>query len=173
MDQGDPDPRAQRTREAILGAFVQLVLSRRYDAIRTGELIAAAGVGRATFYEHFRGKDDVLVAATEPILRTLANAALGRASKVQVHATLEHVWQRRGFARHLLDARTGQKLQQRLAAMIEARLEPGAPAAMSARAAAAAQLTMLRLWVSGAVACPAPELAMRMKACASLLADPR
>lgn len=176
MDQGDPDPRAKRTRDAILGAFVELVFARRYDAIRTADLIAAAGVGRSTFYEHFRGKDEVLVAAVEPILLPLANAALGRASKAQVRATLDHVWQQRGAARNLLDGATGRKLQQRLAAMIAARLEPGssgsAPPAMLAMAVAAAQLTMLRLWIGGAVSCPAPELALRMIACARLLADP-
>lgn len=176
MDLSDSDPRARRTRKAILDAFVGLVLDRRYDAIRAMDIVAAADVGRSTFYEHFRSKDEVLVAAAEPILQTLASAALNRASTPQVRATLEHVWQQRNFARRILDGRTGQKLQDRLAAMIAARLDPGAPdgvpAAMPAMAAAAAQLTMLRLWVTGAVACPAAALAPRIRACARLVADP-
>lgn len=173
MEQSDSDPRAQRTRAAILGAFVRLVFDRRYDAIRTADLIAAAGIGRSTFYEHFRGKDEVLVAATEPILRTLASAALNRASAAQLRATLAHVWERRGFARRILEGRTGRKLQERLAAMIAARLEPGAPAAMRAMAVAAAQLTMLRLWLAGTVSSPAAELAPHLQACAHLLDDLR
>jgi AcrR family transcriptional regulator len=165
------DPRASRTRAAILAAFTALVLSRRYDAIRTAGLIAAAGVGRSTFYAHFRSKDEVLIAAVEPILHTLAGAALGRASKVQVRMMLDHVWEQRGVARVLLDGRTGARLQRRLAALIEARLD--APAAMAAMAVAAAQLTMLRLWVGGEVACPAADLALQMITCARLLPERR
>lgn len=169
MGYGEPDPRPARTREAILRAFVQLVFDRRYDAIRITDLIAAAGVGRSTFYEHFPGKDAVLAAAVEPILQTLASAALNRASDVQVRAMLDHVWQQRSFARRLLDGRTGRKLQDRLAAMIAARRTPHGEAAIAANGAAAAQLTMLRLWVGGAISCPAHTLARRMKACADLL----
>ncbi len=164
------DPRAKRTRTAILGAFTALALSRRYEAIRTGDMIAAAGVGRSTFYEHFRSKDEVLVAAVEPILHTLASAALGRASQSQIRATLDHVWEQRAVARVLFEGRTGDKLQRRVAVLIGVRLP--APAAMPAMAAAAAQLTMLRMWVRGEAACPAAELAARMIACARLLDDP-
>jgi len=159
------DPRAERTRAAILGAFTQLLFSRRYDAIRATDLIAAAGVGRSTFYEHFRGKDEVLLAATGPILQTLAAAA-------QVRAMLDHVWKQRSFARRVLDGRTGRKLEARLAAMIAARLEPGATSALRSAAAAAAQWTMLRLWLAGTIACPSAELASHIKACARLRADP-
>ncbi|ATY32859.1 TetR/AcrR family transcriptional regulator [Sphingomonas psychrotolerans] len=170
MDQADVDPRARRTRAAILGAFTALALSRRYDVIRTADLIAAAGVGRSTFYEHFRSKEEVLVSAVEPILHTLASAALGRASQVQVRATLDHVWDQRAIARVLFEGRTGDRLQRRLAALIAARLP--APAAMPTIAAAAAQLAMLRTWIRGEAACPAAELAARMIACARLLDDP-
>ena len=163
------DPRAQRTREAILHAFGVLARDRRYDSIRTAELIAAAGIGRSTFYEHFRGKDEVLVAAVEPILHTLASAALGRASQVQVRAMLEHLWEQRGVGRLLLDGRTGDKLARRIAALIAARLEPPSP--LATMAVAAAQLTMLRLWLRGEAACPAAELAARIRACRALL-DP-
>jgi AcrR family transcriptional regulator len=167
MDHDPLDPRAKRTREAILGAFATLALGRRYDAIRIADLIAAAGVGRSTFYEHFPGKDAVLVAAVEPILHTLASAALGRATKVQVRAMLDHVWAQRGLARMLFEGRTGDRLQRRLATLIAARL--AATATMPAVAAAAAQLAMLRAWIRGEVASPAAELATLMIACGRLL----
>jgi AcrR family transcriptional regulator len=158
------DPRARRTRDAILGAFTALALNRRYDAIRTADLIAAAGVGRSTFYEHFRGKDEVLVAAVEPILHTLASAALGRASKAQVRAMLDHVWEQRAVARMLFEGRTGDRLQRRLAALIMARLEARGEVVITTRGVAAAQLTMLHLWLSGAVSCPVRALAEQLLA---------
>lgn len=163
------DPRARRTRQAILAAFTALVLHRRYDAIRTADLIAAAGIGRSTFYEHFHSKDAVLVAAVEPILHTFASAALGRASPAQVRATLDHVWEQRGVARVLFEGRTGDRLQRRLAALIGERLD--ASATMLAMAATAAQLVMLRLWLRGEVACPPAELAARMITCSHLLTN--
>lgn len=163
--QNEADKRSQRTHEAILRAFAVLVFERRYDAIRVGDLVAAAGVGRATFYEHFRGKDAVLLAMMEPILLPLAGAATGRASKVQVRAMLEHVWQHRGIGRLVLGA-TGAKLQRRLAVMIQARLS--GPVPMRAAAAAGAQLIMLRMWIAGEASCSADVLAQQMLDCATL-----
>lgn len=156
--------RARRTRDSIVEAFVRLALEQRYDTIRTADLIASAAVGRSTFYEHFRGKDEILVAAMEPVLLPLANAAL--ASTAHVRSTLDHVWRQRAFARIVLAAGPGMKLQRRLAAMIETRLDEigpeVAPPAMMAMAAAAGQLTMLRMWVSGEAACPSAVLARQM-----------
>lgn len=47
------DGRRQRTRQAITDALIRLMSDQRYSAIRTTDLIQAAGVGRSTFYEHF------------------------------------------------------------------------------------------------------------------------
>jgi hypothetical protein len=73
-------------------------------------------------------------------------------------------------ARVLLDGRTGARLARRIAALITARR--GASATLPAMAAATAQLTMLRLWLRGEVACPAADLAAHMLACRALLNDP-
>ena len=97
------DMRVSRTRTLILNAFTRLALDRRYDQIRTADLVAESGVGRSTFYKHFRTKDDVLLAAMEPILLSLAGAAVGRASKAQVRAMLDHMWTQRAPGRVILD----------------------------------------------------------------------
>lgn len=165
------DPRAQRTRQAILDAFVGLVFERRYDAIRTVDLIAAAEVGRATFYEHFRGKEAVLVEVMTPILLPLANAATGRANAAMVRSTLDHIWERRSVGRLILGGAVQNRLQRRLAAMIALRLPDtveGAPKELVAGAVAAAQLTMLRMWIGGEISCPAEVLAGRIAACGRL-----
>lgn len=158
------DARVRRTRDSILDAFVGLSLDRRYDRIRTSDLIAASGVGRSTFYEHFRSKDEVLLAAIEPLLLPLANAALGRASTAQVRAMLDHVWGQRALGRVILNSRAALRLQRRLAALIEARLANGGtvPPAMQAVATAAGQLAMLRMWLAGDVSCSSDALAREM-----------
>jgi AcrR family transcriptional regulator len=158
------DARVRRTRESILQAFVGLALDRRYDRIKTADLIAASGVGRSTFYEHFRSKDEVLLAAMEPLLLPLANAALGRASKAQVRAMLDHFWDQRGLGRIILSSRAAPRLQRKLATLIEARLpeEDPVPPAMRAMAAAASQLAMLRMWLAGEASCTSDALARQI-----------
>jgi AcrR family transcriptional regulator len=49
----EPDRRTARTRKAIFDAFIGLIFARRYAAIRTADVIEAAGIGRSTFYEQF------------------------------------------------------------------------------------------------------------------------
>jgi AcrR family transcriptional regulator len=169
----DLDRRARQTRESILGAFARLAFERRYEAIRIADLIAAAGVGRATFYEHFRGKDELALAAMEPILLPLAGAATGRANQVQVRSILDHIWQQRAAGRAILNSAAEKKLKRRLAAMIEARLEAAAPetapASMVAMGAAAAQLAMLRIWIAGEVSCSTDILARQMIECSKFV----
>lgn len=167
--EGNPDPRTGRTRQAIVSTFRGLALERRYDAIRVTDLIAAVGIGRATFYEHFRGKDDVLLAAMEPILQPMARAALGRPVEAHLRATLDHVWQQRSIGRIILDSAAGRKLHRRLADMIAAGLDDApVPAVLPATAIAAAQLAMLRLWLGGTAPCTAQALARQMMACAQI-----
>jgi len=162
------DMRVSRTKTSILNAFTRLALDRRYDRIRTADLVAESGVGRSTFYEHFRSKDDVLLAAMEPILLSLAGAAVGRASKGQVRAMLEHMWTQRAPGRVILTSRASQSLQRKLASMIEKRLpvaQPGAvPQAMTAMATAAGQLAILRMWFAGEASCSADALAGQLTA---------
>lgn len=54
------DRRQKKTREAILGAFAELVSKKHYSKISVGEIIDKANVGRATFYAHFETKDFLL-----------------------------------------------------------------------------------------------------------------
>lgn len=162
----DLDRRRQRTRKAVFEAFTRLLFTRRYGAIRTTDLIEAAGVGRSTFYEHFRNKDDVLVWAIDPIFEPLAEAGAGRASLPRLHFVLDHLWERRALSRVLFDPPLFAKLQRKLASMIEARLTAdslnGTPVALTATAAAASQLAMLRLWLTGEVACEPAILAREL-----------
>ena len=52
------DRRAQRTRHQVGGALVDLIKEKPFDDITVQNLIDRAGVGRSTFYSHFRDKED-------------------------------------------------------------------------------------------------------------------
>lgn len=54
------DARKRRSRLAIEQAFSELLLERDYAKITVADILARAGVGRATFYAQFKGKDDLL-----------------------------------------------------------------------------------------------------------------
>ena len=126
-DMGAPSPaknqRVLHTRAAIVRAFVELVFERRYGAIRIADLVAAAGVGRATFYEHFGGKNDVLLTAMEPVLLALSTAASGRAARSYVKSMVSHLWDRRSTARTIFSLDTAPIIQRRLADMIRLQID--------------------------------------------------
>jgi AcrR family transcriptional regulator len=54
------DRRAARTRKAVHGALMSLILRKGYDAITIQDIIDEADVGRSTFYAHYTGKEDLL-----------------------------------------------------------------------------------------------------------------
>lgn len=53
--------KAQRTRERLERAAIDLFEQRGYDAVTVGEIAAAAGVTEMTFFRNFAGKEAVLL----------------------------------------------------------------------------------------------------------------
>jgi AcrR family transcriptional regulator len=53
--------RAERTRERLLTAALELFAERGYDATTAGEIAARAGVTEMTFFRHFPSKASLLV----------------------------------------------------------------------------------------------------------------
>src|SRR6185295_3676423 len=61
---GVPDtPRTGR--ERLVTAAVELFYRRGFGAVGVDQVIAHAGVTKTTFYKHFEGKDDLMVAAVQ------------------------------------------------------------------------------------------------------------
>ncbi len=165
----DPaDPRVRRTRAALLAAFRQLFLEEGYEAITPDRIAAAAGVGRSTFYEHHGGKADLLSQSVAAVLQPLAEAAAGR-EPPSIVSVLRHFWDNRQLARRMLEGRAGAIVRRRLSELIEQALreEQAAgpvPLALQAASVAAAQLTMVELWLSGRFACTAEQVAQALAA---------
>jgi AcrR family transcriptional regulator len=57
---GVPDARALATRQRLDQGFVELLMRRAYDDLRVAEIAKKAGVGRSTFYAHYKSKDELL-----------------------------------------------------------------------------------------------------------------
>ena len=59
-------PSMPRTgRERLIAAAVELFYRSGFGAVGIDQVIAAAGVTKSTFYKHFDGKDDLMVAAVQ------------------------------------------------------------------------------------------------------------
>jgi AcrR family transcriptional regulator len=55
------DRRIQRTRGALHDALFALIQEKGYDAVTVEEITQRANLGRATFYLHYKDKDDLLL----------------------------------------------------------------------------------------------------------------
>src|SRR5260370_6047850 len=79
--EGSMDRRSARTRRALHEALISLILRKGYDGITIQEIIDEADVGRATFYAHYRGKEDLLRGGFEALRAELKAARRAASSK--------------------------------------------------------------------------------------------
>lgn len=78
---GEIDRRVARTRRTLHEALIRLIMRKGYDALTVQEIIDEADIGRATFYAHYRSKEDLLRGGFER-LRTELKAARWAAQQV-------------------------------------------------------------------------------------------
>ena len=60
------DRRVTRTRELVLEAFRTLMVERGYEKMTVQHILERSGVGRATFYAHFKSKQDLRCSCRGP-----------------------------------------------------------------------------------------------------------
>jgi AcrR family transcriptional regulator len=163
------DRRIERTRRAVAGAFNAMILEgRRYDRIRVADLIARAGVGRSTFYEHYRGKDDVLAETIRYPFAMLAAAVDPDARVTTLRDVLQHFHDNRVHGKAIFTGTARRRIARVLASMIEERLRARAQAhamtapasvGVAALALAEGQLAAIIAWIGGDIAGDAARLA--------------
>src|ERR1700686_4075388 len=73
-DQPKVDRRVLRTRDALGDALVDLMHEKSFDDITVQQLLDRAGVGRSTFYVHYRDKDDLFLSDVEDFLELVSSA---------------------------------------------------------------------------------------------------
>lgn len=71
MNKGTIDRRVARSRAMLQGALLALLARKDYAAITVASICAEAKVGRATFYAHYKSKDDLLRAKLKDTRRQL------------------------------------------------------------------------------------------------------
>lgn len=169
----DASRRASRTRSALIAAFNQLFLDRRRTPIRAQDVIAAAGIGRSTFYEHYAGADALLLESMRAPLSGLADAILGREPSDELFGLLRHFWENRRRGREMLTGRLRSRVETLFVEIIEERLPPtmaALPRRLVARQIAEASLAPIRAWLIGEASCPPDALAEGLRNAAQALA---
>jgi AcrR family transcriptional regulator len=63
------DRRVARTRSALRDALDQLIREKGYNSVTVEEITQRAGLGRATFYLHYRDKEDLLLEGLSDLAR--------------------------------------------------------------------------------------------------------
>lgn len=175
------DARTRRTQQALSEAFVALLLDRDFDSITVQDVLDRAGVGRSTFYAHFRSKDDFLLSDAERFIGVLerrfvetADARrllpLGElASHVGAYAEFARALDRAGKGRDVWELFTGhfaRIAEPRLAGHTAGGMVAGLPPAVGARVLAAAAVELLRWWMDRPASLTPEQLDARFHAMA-------
>ena len=176
VDGDDLDQRSQRTRRALLDSLIGLVHTRRYEDVAVGDIVQGARLGRSTFYDHYRGKDDMLVETMGPMLDVMADVAAGGADVAALEQVLRHFMDNRAFARQLFTSVSAREVSLRISRELALRIEvhlrrrsAGAPsdsgvtAALLAAQVAEAQFAWVRIWLFDDQACTPEALARAMQ----------
>lgn len=157
------DARTERSRARLRQAFIALFVERSYDEISIADVAKRAGVGRSTLYEHYRGKDSLLLDTVRYPFQGLAAAIDGTQGRAALLATLMHFWDNRAKAAMLRRESSRRALARVLAGLIEARLaaRDGAAPAQRAAAAFAAEVALgtVMAWTAGDLPLTAVQLA--------------
>ncbi|HEY2546307.1 MAG TPA: TetR/AcrR family transcriptional regulator [Candidatus Acidoferrum sp.] len=94
-----PDQRILRTRNRLGNALIALILEKPIDKVTVQQVLNRAGVGRSTFYLHFRDKDDLFLSQLEDGLEMWTTALSKNQEKSRRVAPV------REFFAHVADAR--------------------------------------------------------------------
>jgi AcrR family transcriptional regulator len=103
------DRRIQRTRRMLRMALLSLIAERGYESLSIQEIAERADIGRATFYLHYRDKQELLFDCADEVLDELvAQLGMVQATATMAHAkatiqqTFAHVAAHAAFYRALL-----------------------------------------------------------------------
>jgi AcrR family transcriptional regulator len=158
MTKRNPDRRAQRTRQALMSAFVELVLARGYEVLTTGEISRKANVGRSTFYLHYASKEELLKESMKHPSSGMAACLDGDVTPQQLTPLLNHFREQHTVNRVFFEYPIRPLWVKSLAALIEPRLTRAArtggmrlriPRSLVALTVAEMQIALITHWLTG------------------------
>lgn len=111
------DRRVQRTRRALSEALIAMMVKRSWDEISVLDICEQADIGRSTFYMHFSGKEELLIASFGELRRALRQrraTADGRQAGPLPFAPglIEHAHENQRIFRAAIGKRSGYVVQR-------------------------------------------------------------
>lgn len=161
--------RSEKTRAALLASFVELIFREGFETVSVRSIVAAAGVARSTFYEHFSGKEDILQASMAHFFEIFAECVTSDRQPEPLAAVLEHMWENRRLTDAIFSGAPRTILARSLGERIEARLR-GAnggrdlqlPYRLAGIHLAEAQLALIESWLRGRAFCRPDGIAIAL-----------
>lgn len=86
------DARVRRTRSQLGTAFLNLIMEKPIREITVQDVLDRSGVGRSTFYLHFRDIDDLLVSQLESFCEFMSTVLSVRGDKSERVAPVEELF---------------------------------------------------------------------------------
>jgi AcrR family transcriptional regulator len=161
--QRHPDRRIRKTRERLGAAIIQLMVEKPMDEITVQEVLQRAGVGRSTFYLHFRDKDDLFMSEIEQALENWSTALVRRQEKsrrvVPVAEVFAHIAEAQKLYRAMVESGRiddffslaqeyfARGIEQRLKALMRAGKIPEKGLRARSQALAGSLLALLKWWL--------------------------
>ena len=116
------DPRAQRSRDWMKTALLELIAEKGYAKISITEITDRAGLSRPTFYLHYKSKDDILMdhldTLFEPVLEELnelrQNVDIDQPGAIAMTRLFERILSNIDVFRVVMQAGAERSLLQRL-----------------------------------------------------------
>jgi AcrR family transcriptional regulator len=145
------DPRTEKTRALIAGAFVALLRGRSYARIRVSDITRKAGVGRATFYAHFESKDALLRAELVRVVSPMLGELPGDPCLVDCTKLFAHLQQEREIYRSLMAGTTRVVTERIIQDALEARIASLVALSSAQTDAAVTTRTFVPRFVAGTI----------------------
>lgn len=106
--QRKPDARVKRTHDQLGYALIELIQEKPINDVTVQDVLDRSGVGRSTFYLHYRDKDDLLVSQLEMFLEHMSTVLTKRKDKsnrvAPVTEMFEHIGNENKLYRVLSDS---------------------------------------------------------------------
>ncbi len=160
------DPRVIRTRQLLREALVAVILEKGLDATSIQDITDRAGLRRATFYLHYRDKDELLLSMLRDILDELMQqmAALSpqaftpETQRAEDELTFRHVQARADLYRAILSGQGAAEITRAIRDFVAGRIrencarryperELAMPLEVVANYLAAVKLNMVIWWL--------------------------
>jgi AcrR family transcriptional regulator len=168
------DRRVRHTRDALGDALLTLMQEKPFETITVQQVLDRAGIGRSTFYAHYRDKDDLFLSDLEDFLEPMSTLLLRRhevsdrvapvrelfthvAEMRQLHAALIAADKLRDFL-EMGQEYFARAIEQRLGELLTSRKIAAVQRTAMAHAFAGSLLSLLSWWVDHAAAASPKEM---------------